>query len=76
MEPNDLEQFDYIEIVPGTDGDKYVLMLRDDHSDYKWLFAFDNTFASNAAISNLDWAADFWVPKFLMSDRPMHFKTR
>ena len=33
--PNDLPQFDYIELGPSTDGCKYFLMRRDYHSDYK-----------------------------------------
>lgn len=32
--PNDLVQFDYIRLGPSKSGDKYVLILRDYHSDY------------------------------------------
>lgn len=32
---NDLVQFDYIELGDSQNGDKYVLMLFDEHSDYK-----------------------------------------
>ena len=72
--PNDLLQFAYIELGPSTDGCKYVLMLRDDHSDYKWFFAFSDTSAENAAHAIIDWCAAFGVPKGLMSDGPTHFK--
>lgn len=72
--PNDLVQFDYIEIAPSRTGEKYVLMLRDDHSDYKWFFAFTDTAADNAAQAIIDWCAAFGVPKMLMSDGPTHFK--
>ena len=72
--PNDLVQFDYIEIAPASNGDKYILMLRDDHSDYKWLFAYPSTAAANAAASLVDWCAAFGVPKAFMSDGPTHFK--
>ena len=65
--PNDLVQFDYIEIGPSNTGEKYVLMVRDDHSDYKWFFPFANTNAENAAIAIIDWCAAFTVPKSLMS---------
>lgn len=41
--PNDLLQFDYIELAPSSEGDKYVLMLLDDHSVYKWFYAFVDT---------------------------------
>lgn len=72
--PNELLQFDYIEIAPSGTGDKYVLMLRDDHSDYKWFFAFADTSAENAAQVIIDWSAAFGVPKMLMSNGPTHFK--
>lgn len=71
---NDLLQFDYIEIGPSDTGEKYVLMLRDDHSDYKWLFAFLDTSAANASRAIIDWAAAFGVPNGLMSDGLTHFK--
>ena len=71
---NDLLQFDYIELGPSTEGSKYVLMLRDDHSDYKWFFAFPDTSAENAAHAIIDWCAAFGVPNGLMSDGPTHFK--
>ena len=72
--PNVLIQFDDIELGPSTDGCKYVLMLRDDRSDYKWFFAFSDTSAENAAHAIIDWCAAFGVPKELMSDGPTHFK--
>jgi len=71
---NDLLQFDYIELGPSTNGEKYVLMLRDDHSDYKWFFAFADTSAENAAQAIIDWSAAFGVPNGLISDGPTRFK--
>lgn len=35
MNPNVLVLFDYIGLRPSTNGDKYKLILRDDHLDYK-----------------------------------------
>jgi len=72
--PNDLVQFDYLEIGPSKTGEKYLLLLRDDHSDYKWFFVFHDTLAENAAHALIDWAAAFNVPNGLMSDGPTHFK--
>lgn len=71
---NDLLQFDYIEIAPSSTGEKYVLMLRDDHSEYCWFFAFPDTSAENATRAIIDWSAAFGVPNGLMSDGPTHFK--
>lgn len=72
--PNDLLQFDYIEIAHGRSGEKYVLMLRDDHSNYAWFYATCDTAAEQAASAIIDWCAAFGTPKQLMSDGPTHFK--
>ena len=72
--PHDLVQFDYVDLGPSRNGDKYVLMMRDDHSDYKWFFCFPNTDAANAATAIIEWCSTFKVPNALMSDGPTHFK--
>ena len=72
--PNDLLQFDYIELGPSLNGDKYVLMLRDDHSDYKLFYSFPDTNAENSATAIVEWCSMFGVPNTLMSDGPTHFK--
>lgn len=74
--PNDLSQFDYVEMARSKTGEKYILMIRDDHSNYKWFFAFDSTSAKNAAHAILDWCAAFGVPSGLMSDGPTHFRNK
>lgn len=72
--PSYLLQFDYIEIAPSQTGEKYVLMLRDDHLDYNWFFAFADTSAENAAQAIIDWSAASDVPRMIMSDGLTHFK--
>lgn len=72
--PNDLLQFDYITLTPAASGELYVLMLRDDHSNYCWFFPFPDTSAENAARAIIDWCAAFGVPHGLMSDGPTHFR--
>lgn len=74
VKPNDLLQFDYLELGAGSTGQKYVLLLRDDHSGYCWLFPFGNTNAENAAHAIVDWCASFGVPAGLISDGPTHFR--
>eukprot|EP00171_Calliarthron_tuberculosum_P003723 IDg3723t1 len=64
----------YIDLGMGRSGDKYVLIVRDDHSHYCWLFPFADTKAEIAAHALVDWCAAFGVPKGLMSDGPTHFK--
>lgn len=55
-------------------GDKYILMLRDDHSSYCWLYPTNTTDASTVEDALLDWSAAFGAPNGLMSDGPTHFK--
>lgn len=70
---NDLLQFDYIGIAKAHSGEKYVLILRDDHSNYCWLYACPETSAEHAARAIKDWSAAFGVPNQQMSDGPTHF---
>lgn len=41
--PNGLTHFDDIEVFTVTRGEKYILILRNNHSNYRWLFAFPST---------------------------------
>ena len=41
--PNDLAQFDYIDLGISRTGDKYVLLLRDNYSGYSWLYPASTT---------------------------------
>lgn len=67
-------QFDYIDLVPSNSGDKYVLMLRDAQSDYKWVLCFPNTDVENAAHAIIDCCAANGVSGGVMSDGATHFK--
>lgn len=59
---------------PSKSGDKYILLLRHDHSDYKWFFICANTMAKTAADAIMDWCASFTVPNRVISDGTIHFK--
>lgn len=72
--PNDLLQFDYIDLGDSKNGDKYVQLLRDDRSDCKRFYCLPDTGAENAATAVIEWCSIFGVPKMLMSDGPTHFK--
>lgn len=73
-EPNDLLQFDFLEIAPSKTGSKYLLLLRDDFSSYSWLIPFTAANSDNTADALIEWATTFTVPKMLMSDGGSHFK--
>lgn len=52
--PNDLHQLGYLGIAIAASGEKYVLILRDDHRNSSWLFLFLNTLTKNAARAIID----------------------
>ena len=72
--PNELLQFDYIDLGPSSTSDKYVFMLRDDLSGYCWFYPTPSTSAEQASHALIDWCAAFGAPKSFMSDSPTHFK--
>lgn len=72
--PNDLLQFDYLEIAPSKTGSKYLLLLRDDFSSYSWLVPFASANANNTADALIEWSTTFTAPVMLMSDCGTHFK--
>lgn len=71
---NSLLQFYYIEICLNPTGEKCILMLRDYHSGYSWLYPSGTMSAGTASHTILDWTTAFVVPSQLMSDGPSHFK--
>lgn len=71
--PNALVQFDYISMGKATTGDQYILMIRDDHSGYCWLFPAATLAAETSADALNDWSASFGVPDQIMPDGPTHF---
>lgn len=71
--PNDLLQIDCIELGPSSQGVRYVLMIRDYYSSYRWIFPFYSTSEENAAHAIIDWRAAIGTPRGLTSDGPTHF---
>lgn len=47
--PNDLLQFDYLDLGKSTSGNRYVFMMREDHNGYTWLYPTPFTSAEEAA---------------------------
>lgn len=55
-------QFDHIDMRMGSIGDKYVFMIRDDHSGCTWFYPTTGTDAEPAALALLDLCAAFGLP--------------
>lgn len=72
-EPNDLVQFHHTDLGVILTGEECVLMLREDHSCYTWLYATAGIDADQTALASLDWCEVFGIPKTFMSDGPSRF---
>lgn len=73
--PNDLPQLHHVDLGGSNNGDKYALMLRNDHSDYT-LFCFFDTCAENGATDIIEWCTLFGVAKLLMSNGRAHLSNK
>lgn len=71
---NELVQFYYIDIDLTRTGEKYVLMVHNNHSGYSWLYPASITDYKTAGNALVDQSAAFGSPRQLMSDRPPNFK--
>ncbi|KAE9348445.1 hypothetical protein PR003_g6408 [Phytophthora rubi] len=72
--PNELLHWDFLHMGPAATGELYVLVLKDDASNYVWLLA---TVAATTDITYeglLDWFAAFGVCRNGVSDQGTHFK--
>jgi hypothetical protein len=59
---------------PSVDDAKYVLIVKDDYSNYVWLKQFKNADADITAAVLIEWFAAFGVAQQWVSDQGSHFK--
>lgn len=71
--PYTLGQLDNPKRGTSRNGDKYLLLSRDDHSHYVWLLLLLKTNADNAAQEVNDWCATSGVIVVFMSNGSTHF---
>jgi Integrase zinc binding domain/Integrase core domain len=72
--PNEAIHFDYLYMGPSVDDTKYVLIVKDDYSNYVWLKQCKNTDADSTAAVLIEWFAAFGVAQQWVSDQCSHFK--
>jgi transposase InsO family protein len=65
--------FDYLDVAPSVDNAKYVLIVKDDYSNYVWLQQCKNADADSTAAVLIKWFAAFGVAKQWVSDQGSHF---
>lgn len=72
--PSALLQFDYRETSNSPTGGKYILMLRNNHSEYIWLYPAETMSAGTAASSLIDRCVAFGIPEERILYGPSHLK--
>ena len=72
--PNQMLHFDYLYMGPGMEGYKYVLVLSDDFSSYKWLCPSQRADAKHTAKSIRQWIDVFSCMDVWTSDQGSHFR--
>jgi transposase InsO family protein len=61
---------------PSVDDVKYVLIVKDDYSNYVWLKQCKNVDAYSTAAGLIEWFAAFGVAQQWVSDQGSHFKNK
>jgi Integrase zinc binding domain len=74
IKPNEVIHFDYLYLGLSFDDAKYVLIVKDDHSNYVWLKQCKNADSDSTAAVLIEWFAAFGVTQQRVSDQGSHFK--
>jgi hypothetical protein len=72
--PNKVIHFYYLYMVPSADDVKYVLIVKDDYSNYVWLKQCKNADAYSTAAVPIECFAAFGVAQQWVSDQGSHLK--
>ena len=72
--PNEIIHFDYLYLGKGKNGYSYVLIIKDDFSNYVWLIPADKFDARNVVAALSQWFATFGITPVWVSDQGSHFK--
>ncbi|GMF46735.1 unnamed protein product [Phytophthora fragariaefolia] len=74
--PNELLRFDFLSMLEGEDGSKYVFVLKDGMSGYVEHVPCIDATSDQAYASLLDWFKRFRVVRLWVSDQGAHFKNQ
>ncbi|KAJ0392975.1 hypothetical protein P43SY_009109 [Pythium insidiosum] len=74
--PNEVLHFDFLTMVTGVGGVKYILVLKDGMSGFVELVACVHATADAASQGLLDWFKRFGVVRQWVSDQGAHFKNQ
>jgi IS30 family transposase len=74
--PDEIMHFDYLYMGPSVDIAKYVLIVKDDSSNYGWLKQSKNADSDSTAAVLIEWFATFGVTQQWVSDQGSHFMNK
>jgi transposase InsO family protein len=72
--PKDVIHFNFVYVIPSVDDAKYVLIVKDDYSNYVLLKQCKNADADSTTAILIEWFAEFGVAKQWVSEQGSHFK--
>ena len=76
IRPNEVVHMDFLYMGAGKEGKRYILLIRDDHSSYVWLWPTEAANADTAADALCVWLGVFGGMEWLVSDQGSHFKNQ
>ena len=74
--PNEVIHMDFLYMGPSTDQKRYLLLIRDDHSSFVWLWPTEACTSEEAGSALIHWVGSFGGIQWLVSDQGSHFKNR
>ena len=74
--PNEVIHLDFLYMASSQDGKRYVLIVRDDHSGFVWLWPTSGTIAEEAVDGVIHWIGSFGTMDWFVSDQGSHFKNQ
>jgi Integrase core domain/Integrase zinc binding domain len=74
--PNEIIHFDYVYMGKSVDDAEYVLIVKDDFSNYVWLKQCKHADADSTVAVLIEWFAAFGVAPQWVSDQGSHFKNQ
>lgn len=74
QKPNEVIHMDFLYMGPSTEQKRYLLIIRDDHSSFVWLWPTESCTSAEAASALIHWIGSFGAVQWLISDQGSHFK--
>ena len=74
--PNEVIHLDFLYMGSGVNRKKYILILREYHSSYVWLWTAEAATSEEAADAIINWIGAFGCMDWISSDQGSHFENK